>query len=188
MVLTPSKMMPLDTKAPQFKLEDVVKGEDYDLSSIKIDKGLVVMFICNHCPYVKYILKALVKIANTFVEKGVSFVAISSNDAEEYPEDCPEEMKLLSINEGFSFPYLYDETQEVAKAYGAACTPDFFIFNNDLSCVYRGQFCDARPGNDIAVTGKDLLKACQSLIESQPVTIEQKPSVGCNIKWRKGKA
>ncbi len=184
MAATPSTMMPLGTQAPDFNLIDTVSGKMKSLSELKGERATVVMFICNHCPYVKHINRQLVKVAGEYSSKGVSFVAISSNDVENYPEDSPQLMQKTAEEEGYSFPYLYDETQEVAKAYDAACTPDFFVFDKDLKCAYRGQFDDARPKNDKPVTGRDLRAALDDIVTGKPVSIEQVPSIGCNIKWK----
>jgi peroxiredoxin len=185
MVLTPSTMMPLGTKAPDFQLPDTISGEVKSLSDLKSDTATVVMFICNHCPFVKHIRHELVNIAKEYQRKAVSFVAISSNDVTEYPEDSPENMKKTAEDPGYPFPYLYDESQGVAQSYQAACTPDLYIFDRYLLCVYRGQLDDSRPGNDVPVTGRDLRNALDDVLESRPVNPEQKPSTGCNIKWKK---
>ncbi len=184
MAETPSTMIPLGTKAPDFSLPDTVAGKTISLADVKSDKATVVMFICNHCPYVKHVNHGLVKVANDYMPKGVSFVAISSNDVENYPQDSPDKMKMVAQELGYPFPYLYDETQEVAKAYDAACTPDFYVFDGAAELVYRGQFDDSRPGNDIPVTGKDLRAALDAILAGEPVSEDQKPSVGCNIKWK----
>jgi thiol-disulfide isomerase/thioredoxin len=154
------------------------------LEGLKSDRATVVMFICNHCPYVKHVQEELVRLAEDYRPKGVSFIAISSNDAEQYPEDGPENMKKVAQRMGYPFPYLYDETQEVAKAYKAACTPDFYVFDGDMELVYRGQLDDSRPGNAIPITGADLRGALDNLLRGQPVEEDQKPSMGCNIKWK----
>lgn len=185
MAATPSTMeMKLGEKAPEFNLPDVISGENLSLNQLKSDKATVVMFICNHCPFVKHVQYELVKLANDYIEKGVSFVAINSNDTEAYPEDSPENMRELAERLNFPFPYLFDETQEVARAYRAACTPDFFIFDKNLECVYRGQLDDSRPGNGIPVTGKDIREALDAILSGKPVNPDQKPSIGCNIKWK----
>jgi thiol-disulfide isomerase/thioredoxin len=142
------------------------------------------MFICNHCPYVKHINDQLVVLANEYIKKGVSFIAISSNDVANYPEDSPELMKVLAEEVGYPFPYLYDEDQSVARMYDAACTPDFYIFDSELKCAYRGQFDDSRPKNDLMVTGRDLRMALNDILEGKKVSFNQKPSIGCNIKWK----
>lgn len=184
MAQVPSNMLPLGTKAPEFNLLDTITGEKISLKNSKGEKGTVVMFICNHCPFVIHVNEALVSLANDYANSGVKFVAISSNDVVKYPQDGPDAMKNHAIKEKYPFPYLYDETQEVAKAYDAACTPDFYVFDEDLKLTYRGQLDDSRPGNGIPVTGKDLRNAMDcSLIEKENKEI-QKPSIGCNIKWK----
>ncbi len=184
MAKTPSNMLPLGTKAPSFELPDTVSGKDYSLDSLKSDTATVVMFICNHCPYVVHINHALVKIANEYIKKGIQFIAISSNDVSTHPQDGPEAMKQVAAREGYPFPYLYDESQKVAKDYQAACTPDFYIFDKDLLLVYRGQLDDSRPGSNIPVTGEDLTQALDSILSDEHVNPNQKPSLGCNIKWK----
>ncbi|MBU2952110.1 thioredoxin family protein [Tamlana agarivorans] len=181
---TPSNMLPLGTKAPYFALPDTVSGTTLSLNALKGSKGTVIMFICNHCPFVIHINKEIVNIANAYAEKGFGFIAISSNDAINYPQDGPEKMTLHAQNENYPFPYLYDESQGVAKAYDAACTPDFYVFNSDLKLTYRGQLDDSRPGNSQAVTGKDLRQALDCLVETKENTATQKPSIGCSIKWK----
>jgi len=185
MAATPSVMMPLGTIAPDFKLPDTISGNTYTLSELKGEHATLILFICNHCPYVLHINEALVQLANDFQSTRVSIVAISSNDAVNYPQDGPEQMKVHAKKVGYTFPYLYDESQEVARAYDAACTPDIYLFDKDLKCVYRGQFDDSRPKNDIPVTGKDLRNALNALLANQPISSEQIPSIGCNIKWKK---
>jgi thiol-disulfide isomerase/thioredoxin len=184
MARTPTTIIPLGFKAPAFELFDTVSGKNTTLDELKGEKGTVIMFICNHCPFVIHIRPELIRLANDYLSKGIKFIAISSNDVTQYPEDSPEKMAELSKSENFPFPYLYDETQEIAKAYSAACTPDFSIFDKDLVCVYRGQLDDSRPGNEIPVTGKDIRNALSCLIENKIVNTEQKPSLGCNIKWK----
>lgn len=184
MARTPSNMLALGTKAPDFKLLDTVTGTALSLQALRGLKGTVIYFICNHCPFVKHVNEELVKIAHDYVEKGISFIAISSNDVENYPQDGPDEMKKTAKELGYPFPYLYDETQEVAKAYDAACTPDIYLFDRNLELVYRGQLDDSRPGNDIPVTGNDLRHAMDCLLAGKENTKEQKPSIGCNIKWK----
>lgn len=179
-----STMLDLGTKAPGFSLQDVTTGNAVSLNDFNGKQGLLVMFICNHCPYVKFLKKALVDYANDYMPKGIGIVAISSNDVENYPDDSPEKMKEDAEKFGYPFPYLYDETQEVAKAYKAACTPDFFLFDGDHKLVYRGQFDEARPNTDIRPTGKDLRDATDKLLAGQPIPADQKPSIGCNIKWK----
>jgi len=185
MAQTPSNMLDLGTIAPNFSLIDTNFGGIISLNDKKGLKGTLIIFSCNHCPFVKYINQELVKMANDFQKNGIQFIAISSNDVENYPQDSPELMKENAKNENYSFPYLYDETQEVAKSYQAACTPDFFLFDADLKLVYRGQMDSSRPGNEIPITGIDLRNAMQSLIENKPQSEIQKPSIGCNIKWKK---
>ncbi|MBN2013100.1 thioredoxin family protein [candidate division KSB1 bacterium] len=184
MAATESIMMPLGTKAPSFKLHDVVSNTNKSLTDIKSDKVTVVMFICNHCPYVKNIQKGLVDLTNEYLKKGVSFVAINPNDPEKYPADSPEKMKEDADRLGYPFPYLFDETQEVAKAYGAVCTPEFYAFDGELKCAYRGQFDDSRPHNGMPVTGVDLRKALDAILTGDSVNPDQKPSLGCSIKWK----
>ena len=185
MARTPSNMLPLGTEAPYFALSDTVSGKQISLDNAKGKLGTVIMFICNHCPFVIHVNSKIVDIANTYAEKGFSFIAISSNDVENYPQDSPEKMKIHAAEENYPFPYLYDETQEVAKAYDAACTPDFYVFNADLKLVYRGQLDDSRPENGIPLTGKDLKHALECLVLGKENTQLQKPSIGCNIKWKK---
>lgn len=185
MAATPSKMIPLGTKAPDFTLPDVVSGKMMSLNELKSQKATVIMFICNHCPYVKHVNHELVRLARDYQPKGVAFIAISSNDVAQYPEDGPEEMKKVAQQLGYPFPYLHDESQDVARAYDAACTPDIYIFDKDLKLAYRGQLDDARPGNNAPVTGNDVRAALDNLLSGKPVSPEQKPSIGCNIKWKK---
>lgn len=184
MVLTPSNMLPLGSKAPDFRLRCAVSGKEYSLEELKSDKATVIMFICNHCPYVKHVQRGLVELANDYIPKGVSFIAINSNDVVKYPEDSPANMKIVAERLGYPFPYLFDETQEVARAYDAACTPDFYIFDRELKCVYRGQMDDSRPGSGIPVTGKHIREALDDVLAGRPVGEEQLPSIGCNIKWK----
>jgi thiol-disulfide isomerase/thioredoxin len=184
MARTPSVMTPLGKKASDFTLPDTVSGKDLSLQALKGQTATVIMFICNHCPFVKHVNPQLVKLANDYKDKGISFIAISSNDVAGYPQDGPEQMKLVATQLQYPFPYLYDASQDVAKAYEAACTPDFFIFDSSLSLVYRGQLDDSRPGNDKPVTGADIRHALDQLIAGKPVTADQRPSIGCNIKWR----
>jgi len=177
-------MIPIGTRLPDFRLPDVVSGNIFSSLDIKNYRALVIMFICNHCPYVKHINSELVKLANDFLEKGVSFVAISSNDAINYPDDAPDKMKTVALTLGYSFPYLYDESQEVARLFDAACTPDFYIYDDQKQLVYRGQLDDSRPSLDIPVTGKDIREALTNLLSGKPVSEFQRPSIGCNIKWK----
>ena len=184
MALTPSNMLPLGTRAPEFTLPDVISGQDIALNDVAGPHGLLVMFICNHCPYVKHVQEELVRLSNDYQEKGIGMVAISANDVEAYPEDSPDAMREEAKKWQYAFPYLYDETQQVAKAYDAACTPDFYLFNKNLELVYRGQLDKSRPGNDLPVTGEDLRAAMDDLLMGNPISTEQYPSVGCNIKWK----
>lgn len=184
MARTPSNMIPLGTTAPDFNLLDTVTNTNKALVDLKGDNGTVIMFICNHCPFVIHVNEELVRLANDYTNKGVGFIAISSNDVENYPQDGPELMTENAKRNNFSFPYLYDESQEVAKAYDAACTPDLYLFNQDLELAYRGQLDDSRPGNGLPVTGQDLRNALDSLLKSEAINSIQKPSIGCNIKWK----
>lgn len=185
MALTPSTMLPLGTHAPDFNLSDAISGKMISLQQIKSPVGTVILFICNHCPYVKHIQTELVKIANQYQAKNIQFIAINSNDIENYPDDSPENMQKEAQAHDYPFPYLFDETQSIAKAYQAACTPDIYLFDGNLKCVYRGRFDDSTPGNHIPVTGKDLAAALDALLENKTIVSDQKPSVGCNIKWKK---
>ena len=184
MAATLSTMMPIGTIAPAFELLDTVSGELLSLAELKGDKATLIMFICNHCPYVLHINDELVKIAKKYQQQGVSFIAISSNDVENYPQDGPELMKIQAEKVGYTFPYLYDETQDIARAYNAACTPDLFLFDHDLACVYRGQLDSSRPNNDIPITGKDIRMALNALLSGEKISENQIPSIGCNIKWK----
>ena len=188
MVKTASTMLPLGTRAPEFSLTNTVDGSTVSLSDFEGRQGLLVIFMCNHCPFVVHLRDALASFAKEYQEKGLSIVGISSNDVSTHPDDGPEKMKAEAADAGYSFAYLYDETQEVAKAYKAACTPDFFLFDNDLSLVYRGQFDDSRPQSGIEVTGADLRAACDAVLAGEETAVEQKPSIGCNIKWKEGNA
>ncbi|MEH6680989.1 MAG: thioredoxin family protein [Sediminicola sp.] len=181
---TPSNMLPLGTTAPSFKLLDTVTSSPKELEGTRGPIGTMLVFICNHCPFVVHVSPKLAELSREYIAKGIHFVAISSNDIQKYPQDSPSEMKLFAERYGFSFPYLYDATQEVAKAYDAACTPDFYLFDKDLSLVYRGQFDSSRPGNGIPVTGVDLQGAMDALVDGRAVDTVQKPSMGCNIKWK----
>ncbi|TLY48564.1 MAG: thioredoxin family protein [Gammaproteobacteria bacterium] len=184
MALTSSNMLALGTPAPDFKLLDTITGKFYSLKDSQGSKATVIMFICNHCPYVKHVIHELVCLAKDYQAKGIAFVAISANDAIAYPEDAPEKMTQLAKQLGFSFPYLYDETQKTAKAYQATCTPDFFVFDENFLCVYRGQLDGSRPGNKISVTGTDIRSALDNILQDKPVNPQQIPSMGCNIKWK----
>ena len=177
-------MLPLSSKAPDFNLPDPVSGEYKSLQQLKGNKGTLVMFICNHCPFVVHLEQGLSQLGRDYQSEDLGIIAISSNDASIYREDGPQQMAQKSKDKSYSFPYLYDESQSVAKAYQAACTPDFFLFNETLSCVYRGQFDDSRTVNKQAVTGVHLRKAIKSLLEGKAISADQKPSIGCNIKWK----
>ena len=185
MAATPSNMMPLGTIAPDFTLFDTISGETKSLSSLKGERGTIVMFICNHCPYVIHIKDQLIDIAQNYAQQGINIIAISANDIENYPQDAPDKMQGLMAEWGNPFvAYLYDQTQEVAKAYLAACTPDIYLFDNGLSCVYRGRLDAATPKNNIPLTGKDLRNALDALLAGKSISKEQAPSIGCNIKWK----
>lgn len=184
MAATETIQIPLGYAAPDFTLPDTVSGKELSLGELKGEHATVVMFICNHCPYVKHVNKELVRLANDYMPKGVSFIAINANDVENYPEDSPENMKRTAAEHGYPFPYLYDETQDVAKAYFAACTPDLSVFDKDLKCVYRGQLDDSRPGSSIPPSGKDIRAALDNILAGKPVSEDQTPSIGCNIKWK----
>lgn len=181
----PSTMLPLGSKASPFSLQDTVSGKMLSLTELKSNKATVVMFICNHCPYVKHILDKLTEVVKIYQKKNISFIAINSNDIENYPADSPERMREEALQHDFTFPYLFDETQAVAKAYRAACTPDFFVFDKNLACVYRGRFDEATPGNTHPVTGNELISALDAVLAGKPVSEEQHPSLGCGIKWKK---
>ncbi len=177
-------MIPLGSEAPAFSLPDTVTGNTYTLDELKGEKATVIMFICNHCPYVVHVNPEIVKLANDYQSKGVKFIAISSNDVASYPDDSPQKMKQTAARLKYPFPYLYDETQEVAKAYDAACTPDFYVFDVIMKLAYRGQLDDSRPSNNIPLSGKDIRTALDNILIGKPVSPEQKPSIGCNIKWK----
>ncbi len=178
-------MLPLGTQAPDFNLPDTISGKNLSFQDVKSDVATVVMFICNHCPYVIHINEGLVALVEEYKELGVTFVAISSNDIVNYPQDAPDKMTTHAKVANYNFPYLYDETQDVAKAYDAACTPDFYIFNGTDKLVYRGQLDGSRPGSDKPVTGEDLRNALDAVLVGRPVTALQRPSAGCGIKWKK---
>ncbi len=184
MSLTPSNMLPLGTEAPDFTLPDTISDKELSLTDISSDKATLIMFICNHCPYVKHINRAVVDMAKDYQSKGISFIAISSNDVENYPQDSPALMKENAAQEGYTFPYLYDESQAVAKAYDAACTPDFYLFDGEMKLAYRGRMDGSTPGNNIENNGEDLRKAMDFLLEAKPMFENQVPSMGCNIKWK----
>ncbi|MDH5354894.1 MAG: thioredoxin family protein [Gammaproteobacteria bacterium] len=182
---TPSTMLPIGTRAPDFKLPEPASGQTISLSDFSA-KPLLVVFSCNHCPYVIHILESFTEYANEAVSRGLSVVMINANDVDNYADDSPEKMLDLSNQYGFKFPYLYDESQAVAIAYRAACTPDFFLFNARHELVYRGQYDGSRPGNDVAVTGVDLKAASDAMLQNLPIEEHQLPSMGCNIKWKVG--
>lgn len=186
MASTLSTMLPLGTRAPEFALPDVVTGRTISLATFRDKKALLVMFICRHCPYVKHIEKELARIGKDYTGKDVGVVAITSNDPVAYPEDSPSSTKEMAIELGFTFPFCFDESQEVAKAYVAACTPEFYVFDVSRRLVYRGQLDDSRRGNDIPVTGRDVRAALDAVLADRPVDPNQRPSIGCNIKWKPG--
>jgi peroxiredoxin len=185
MALTPSSMMPLGTLAPGFALPDTT-GRVYALKDFQNHSALLVMFICNHCPYVKHVRTELARLARDYIDRNVAIVAINANDVANYPDDSPARMAQEVKAAGYVFPYLFDATQTVAKAYQAACTPDFFLFDRDRKLVYRGQLDESRPGNGVPLTGRDLRAALDAVLSGEPVPENQKPSVGCNIKWKPG--
>jgi len=187
MAETPSTMMPLGRQAPDFALPDTA-GRIVTPDDFRDAPALLVVFMCNHCLFVKHIAAALADFAREYQDRGLAVVGINANDAAAYPDDSPEAMVREVEARGYTFPYLYDETQEVAKAYGAACTPDFFLFDRSRSLVYRGQFDDSRPGNDVPVTGRDLRAACDAVLAGGSPAADQRPSIGCNIKWKPGNA
>lgn len=184
MARTPSNMLPLGTIAPNFKLKDTNSNNEYSFEDLKGSKGTLVMFICNHCPFVLHVIREIVMIANDYRVQGIGVIAISSNDIEKYPQDAPELMTEFAFENKIDFPYLFDESQEVAKAYDAACTPDFYLFDNQNKLFYRGQLDDSRPGNGIPLSGSDLRSAIDALIYNRSLNEIQKPSIGCNIKWK----
>ncbi|MFK7780898.1 thioredoxin family protein [Psychroserpens sp.] len=184
MSLTPSNMLPLGTIAPSFQLINTTNNKLVSLDESKGIKGTLIMFICNHCPFVKHVNSELSRLAKDYISKSINCIAISSNDIENYPEDAPEKMKKNALENDFIFPYLYDDTQDVARAYDAACTPDFYLFDQDLKLVYRGQLDNSRPGNEVPVTGDNLRQAIDLLLNNQNQNDIQKPSIGCNIKWK----
>lgn len=181
---TPSTMLPLGTIAPDIELTNVINSTKVKLRQGDSFAATVIMFLCNHCPFVRHVNAELTKLANDYIPKNIRFIAISSNDVDKYPVDSPENMVLHAEECHYPFPYLFDETQEVAKAYQAACTPDFYVFNSELALVYRGQLDDSRPGNEIPVTGSSIREALDCLLENRPLNSVQKASLGCNIKWR----
>lgn len=184
MVKKTSTMLALGTQAPHFSLMDTISGQTVSLTDHQGSKATVVMFICNHCPYVKHVNAELTRLASDYLPKEVRFFAINSNDVEHYPDDSPENMKKAALIHKYPFPYLFDETQEVARAYEAACTPDFYVFDSENQLVYRGQLDDSRPGNGIEPSGKSIREALDGLLQHQPIPENQKPSMGCNIKWK----
>lgn len=184
MARTPTIQIPLGFKAPNFDLPDLVSFKNVSLKDVRGDKVTVIFFTCNHCPYVLHLIDKLVEIAHNYEDKGVNFVAINSNDVANYPDDSPEKMTIFAQKYKFNFPYLFDETQEVAKAYEAACTPDFNVFDAELNCVYRGQFDGSRPSNAVEVTGEDLIRTLEDILQGKEISDQQTPSVGCNIKWK----
>ena len=187
MARTESLMLPLKTKAANFTLPNSVNQKPVSLDQVRGTTGTLIIFMCNHCPYVLHLLDKIVAVSHQIEKWGINTVAISSNDVEHYPDDRPELMRKLAVEKSFGFPYLYDETQEVALAYKAACTPDFYLFDDDLELVYRGRFDDARPKNDNPITGKDLLEACDKLSKGLKQDVNQIPSLGCGIKWKAAK-
>ncbi len=188
MARTASTMLALGTSAPDFQLPDVVSGETISLSTFAGKKALLVIFLCEHCPFVKHVQDELANLGKDYVSQNVGIVAISSNDVEKYPDDAPDRLKAMAKTVGFPFPVCYDESQAIAKAYTAACTPDFFLFDSGFKLAYRGQLDDSRPGNDKPVTGQDLRAAIEALLADQAIETDQKPSIGCNIKWKPGNA
>lgn len=185
MALTPSNNFPIGSIAPDFELFDTISQRPLNLNQLKGEKGTVIFFICNHCPYVIHVNPTLIKLAKEFQKQGISFIAISSNDVNTYPQDGPEEMHAQAKKLNYPFPYLYDNTQEVAKQYNAACTPDIYLFDKELKAVYHGQLDDSRPGNDIPSTGIDLLRAIEALLKNKAPVSNQKASIGCGIKWKR---
>ncbi len=183
-----SVMLPLGTPAPSFALRDVVSGQVYSLDSFKDKSALLVIFLCRHCPYVQHVQHEIAKIGRDYADSALGIIAISSNDPAQYPDDAPERLKEMAQRLRFRFPLCFDETQEVAKAYQAACTPDFYLFDADRRLVYRGQLDDSRPSNDLPVTGRDLRAAIEAVLAGKPVDQNQKPSIGCSIKWKPGNA
>lgn len=184
MALTASNMLPLGTTAPNFNLRDAVTNNYYSLDDLKSTKATVIMFICNHCPFVIHLNREMVDIAYRYKNEGVSFIAINSNDVENYPEDAPDKMSIVAKVLKYPFPYLFDKRQEVAKAYDAACTPDFYVFDGQMKLAYRGRLDGSSPGNGVPITGEDLRDALDNILSNQPVNADQKSSMGCNIKWK----
>lgn len=184
MAYTESNMLPIGTEAPKFNLPDTISGKNLSLEDIAGVKATVVIFSCNHCPYVIHVNPEIVRLANDYLPKGVGFVAISANDVEKYPADAPDKMKVLAQTVGYPFPYLYDETQVVAKAYDAACTPDFYVFDGKMRLAYRGRLDDSRPNSGTPLTGRDLRAALDNVLATKEPATKQYPSAGCNIKWK----
>jgi peroxiredoxin len=184
MALTPSTMLALGTPAPDFQLPDVVSAKTISLATFARQKALLVMFICRHCPYVVHVREELARLGRDYATKDLGIVAISANDVANYPDDAPDQLKAMATELGFTFPFCYDESQETAKAYTAACTPDFFLFGPDRTLVYRGQLDDSRPGNGKPLNGRDLRAAIDAVLAGKPVSQDQRPSMGCNIKWK----
>lgn len=187
MALTPSTMLELGTRAPDFRLKDVVSGGTVSLDEVAGEKGTLVMFLCKHCPYVIHVEQEIARLGRDYEGKAIGIVAICANDAEKYPDDGPESLRDQAARLGFTFPYLHDEAQEVARAYTAACTPDLFLFDGERRLVYRGQLDDSRPGSGRPVTGSNLRAAMEALLAGRPISPDQKPSMGCNIKWKPGR-
>ena len=183
MARTHSHMLPLGTMAPDFDLTDVISEKKLSLTLVKSKYATVIMFICNHCPFVHHLIDQVVIVAKAYQKQGIHFIAINSNDIKQYPADSPKAMKIFAAQHQFSFPYLFDSTQEIARAYDAACTPDFYVFDSELRCVYRGRFDASNPGNDLPINGIDLSDALDKILEQQAVNPDQKPSLGCNIKF-----
>jgi peroxiredoxin len=179
-----TRQIPLGYKAPAFNLIDTISGNNFTFEQLKGDKGTVVLFICNHCPFVIHVMEELTKIIDEYTAQGVAFILISSNDVNNYPQDGPEQMKAFANQYGLKVPYLYDESQDIAKAYDAVCTPDISIFNDKDECIYRGQMDGSRPGNGIANDGSDLRNVCDHIISGKQIDFIQHPSIGCNIKWK----
>jgi peroxiredoxin len=186
MVKTASTMMPLGAVAPDFSLPNTIDGKVMSLADFKEKQALLMMFICNHCPFVVHVQEELARVGRDYQDKDIAIVAVSANDADNYPDDAPALLKERAEQLGYAFPYLYDESQSTAKAYSAACTPDFFLFDADRKLVYRGQMDGSRPGNNIPVTGVDLRRAIDALLDGQSISTDQTPSIGCNIKWKEG--
>lgn len=183
-----SVMLPLGSQAPAFELSDVVSGQPYSLDSFSGKTALLIMFICKHCPYVVHVEQELAKIGQDYRDTSLGVIAISSNDPVEYPDDAPPKLKEMALRLGFAFPFCYDETQEVAKAFRAACTPEFYLFDHDRRLAYHGQLDESRPGSDKPVTGRDLRSAIQTVLAGKPIVGNQRPSIGCSIKWKQGNA